>query len=110
MCVCNIVCITYSLNVFVIIIACLGSYDDVLWPYILQHEASCGRTSSISYHIMGFDQQNQAVHQPVAASAAAAAKNKAWRQVVESSRSIVTFIDLAGTMTFNSDQNTSYHY
>lgn len=61
-----------------------------------QHEASCGRTSSISYHIMGFDQENNAVHQPVAASAAASVKNKSWRNVVESSRSIVTFIDLAG--------------
>jgi len=64
--------------------------------FLHQHEAASGRTSCISQHIMGFDTQHKAVHQPVAASASSAAKNKSWKEVVSASRSIMTFIDLAG--------------
>mmetsp|Transcript_19997 Transcript_19997/g.39621 ORF Transcript_19997/g.39621 Transcript_19997/m.39621 type:complete len:416 (-) Transcript_19997:67-1314(-) len=60
------------------------------------HEASSGRTSSVSHHIMGFDENKKAVHQTVAASANAAAKSKSWGHIVEKSRQVLTFIDLAG--------------
>eukprot|EP00457_Paulinella_chromatophora_P003208 gb/GEZN01003214.1/.p1 GENE.gb/GEZN01003214.1/~~gb/GEZN01003214.1/.p1 ORF type:complete len:628 (+),score=104.06 gb/GEZN01003214.1/:103-1986(+) len=61
-----------------------------------QHEASSGRTSCISQHIVGFDSKGGLVHQTVAQSANAAAKDKGWRKVIANSRSIMTFIDLAG--------------
>lgn len=61
-----------------------------------RHEAASGRTSAISQHIVGFDENLDPVRQTVAASASAVAKNKSWREVVRRSRSIVTFIDLAG--------------
>jgi GTPase len=44
----------------------------------------------ISFHV------ESQVHQPVAASAAPLQKAKSWREVVANSRSICTFIDLAG--------------
>ena len=45
---------------------------------------------------MGFAQDGSPVHQTVAASAQSVAKSKSWAQVVHSSRSVMTFIDLAG--------------
>lgn len=64
--------------------------------FVHRHELATGRTSCISQHIMGFDTEQKAVHQPIAASATAAQKNKCWRDVVEKSSSILTLIDLAG--------------
>jgi hypothetical protein len=64
--------------------------------FIHRHELGSGRTSCISQHIMGFDNDNKVVHQPVAASASSLAKTKSWKEVVSQSRSLVTFIDLAG--------------
>lgn len=64
--------------------------------FVHRHELGTGRTSSISQHIMGFDEHSRAVHQTAPASANAAAKNKSWKEVVSQSRSVVTFIDLAG--------------
>lgn len=64
--------------------------------FIHSHEQDSGRTSTISTNIMGFDKDSKPVHQKVAASAAPAAKNKGWQEVVEKSSSTVTFIDLAG--------------
>lgn len=60
------------------------------------HEANSGRTSSISQHIMGFDDTATAVHQTTPASSAPAVKTRAWQKVVAASRTIVTFVDLAG--------------
>jgi GTPase len=64
--------------------------------FIHAHELGTGRTSAISQQIMGFDENNKPVHQTVAASAQSMAKSKSWAQVVHLSRSIMTFIDLAG--------------
>jgi GTPase len=61
-----------------------------------RHEASSGRTSCISQHIVGFDQKGNLVHQTVAQSGNAAAKDKSWRRVIANSKQIMTFIDLAG--------------
>jgi len=60
------------------------------------HELENGRTSCISHHILGFDEKKEAVHQTISASAAPAAKSKAWQTIVSKSKSMVTFIDLAG--------------
>jgi GTPase len=64
--------------------------------FIHAHEQGSGRTSTISTNIMGFDKDSKPVHQKIAASAAPAAKNKGWKDVVDNSTSTVTFIDLAG--------------
>lgn len=64
--------------------------------FIHAHELGTGRTSAISQHLMGFDTEGKPVHQTVAASAQSVAKTKSWAQVVHSSRSVMTFIDLAG--------------
>jgi len=64
--------------------------------FVHRHEGETGRTSCISQHIMGFSEDNKAVHQPIPASATSASKNKAWRDVVKKSRSVLTLIDLAG--------------
>lgn len=61
-----------------------------------RHESASGRTSAVSHHIVGFDENRDPVRQPVAASASAVAKNKSWREVVARSASILTFVDLAG--------------
>lgn len=61
-----------------------------------RHEDETGRTSAVSMHIMGFDKEQTAVYQAVAASATAEKKNKGWAEVVNHSASIVSFIDLAG--------------
>jgi len=63
---------------------------------IHRHEATSGRTSCISQHIVGFDAKRRAVYQPIPATASAVAKDKAWRNVVANSTSLLTFIDLAG--------------
>lgn len=64
--------------------------------FIHAHELGTGRTSAISQHLMGFDTEGKPVHQTVAASAQSVAKTKSWAQVVHASRSVMTFIDLAG--------------
>lgn len=64
--------------------------------FIHAHELGTGRTSAVSQHIMGFDKEGQPVHQPIAASAQSAAKSKSWSSVIAASKSILTFIDLAG--------------
>lgn len=64
--------------------------------FLHPHELGTGRTSAISQHILGFSTENAPVHQTVAASAQSAAKTKSWAHVLQHSRSIVTFIDLAG--------------
>lgn len=61
-----------------------------------KHEQENGRTSSVSHHIVGFDDLGNSVYQTANANAAPAAKNKSWQRIVDSSRSIVTFIDLCG--------------
>lgn len=61
-----------------------------------RHEAESGRTSCVSQHIMGFNEEKEAVHQSVLASASSAAKTKGWSEVVSKSKSLITFIDLAG--------------
>ena len=61
-----------------------------------RHESASGRTSAVSHHIIGFDENRKPVRQPVAASASAVAKNKSWREVVARSSSVLTFVDLAG--------------
>eukprot|EP01083_Nonionella_stella_P149752 476050_1 len=60
------------------------------------HERENGRTSCASQHIMGFDATLKAVHQPISTSSSAKQKTRAWQAVVNQSRSVVTFIDLAG--------------
>lgn len=60
------------------------------------HEASTGRTSSVSQHIVGVDKENKIIHQTTSNAASALQKNKAWREVVHKSKQTVTFIDLAG--------------
>jgi len=64
--------------------------------FLHAHEHANGRTSAIGMHILGFDEQRAPVYQTVPASSTAAAKSKSWQQVVAASKSIVTFIDLAG--------------
>ena len=61
-----------------------------------RHEAANGRTSCIGQHILGFDEEDEVVHQTVSSFASAQAKNKGWREVVMRSRSTLTLIDLAG--------------
>lgn len=64
--------------------------------YTHRHEDETGRTSAVSLHIMGFDKNQAAVYQGVAASASSEKKNKGWAEVVSQSASVVSFIDLAG--------------
>jgi len=59
------------------------------------HELSCGRTSALSQHILGFN-QNAPVHNKVPNSSAPAKKTTAWTEVYNKSQNLVTFIDLAG--------------
>eukprot|EP00475_Leptophrys_vorax_P023140 TRINITY_DN3155_c0_g2_i1.p2 TRINITY_DN3155_c0_g2~~TRINITY_DN3155_c0_g2_i1.p2 ORF type:complete len:487 (+),score=124.70 TRINITY_DN3155_c0_g2_i1:114-1574(+) len=61
-----------------------------------KHEQDNGRTSSISYHIVGFDDKGEPVYQTANASAAPAVKSKSWQRIVENSKHIATFIDLCG--------------
>jgi GTPase len=61
-----------------------------------KHEQDNGRTSSISHHIVGFDETGEAVYQTANASAAPGVKNKSWQRIVANSKSIATFIDLCG--------------
>ncbi len=67
-----------------------------LQVFVHAHEATTGRTSFASQHIVGFDGESKPVYQPVPASASAAQKNKSWREVVAKSTSVLTLIDLAG--------------
>lgn len=64
--------------------------------FVHQHELANGRTSSISQHVMGIDENGSPVHQIIAQNASAVAKTKSWSHVVSHSRSVVTLIDLAG--------------
>jgi GTPase len=50
------------------------------------HEIKSGRTSSISQHILGFDNQGNIVNY----------KHKQWKDIVTNSSKIYTFYDLAG--------------
>eukprot|EP00467_Chlorarachnion_reptans_P022471 CAMPEP_0114522020 /NCGR_PEP_ID=MMETSP0109-20121206/20521_1 /TAXON_ID=29199 /ORGANISM="Chlorarachnion reptans, Strain CCCM449" /LENGTH=602 /DNA_ID=CAMNT_0001703213 /DNA_START=74 /DNA_END=1882 /DNA_ORIENTATION=- len=61
-----------------------------------RHEAATGRTSCISQHIVGVRDDGKLVHSNKSANLTAAAKNKAWRDVVERSRNVITLVDLAG--------------
>eukprot|EP00928_Gymnodinium_smaydae_P054542 TRINITY_DN38295_c0_g1_i1.p1 TRINITY_DN38295_c0_g1~~TRINITY_DN38295_c0_g1_i1.p1 ORF type:complete len:501 (+),score=106.63 TRINITY_DN38295_c0_g1_i1:87-1589(+) len=66
------------------------------------HEQSNGRTSSIAQEIMGFGEdgeqivsdrvQNSTKNEPMST----AAKTSAWQQIMNSSKQVVTFIDLCG--------------
>lgn len=60
------------------------------------HEAESGRTSCASQHILGFDADSKRVHQSAPASAKPAQKTAAWTRVYQSSKNLITFIDLAG--------------
>lgn len=60
------------------------------------HERETGRTSSPSKHIMGFDEKNDPVYLKLHASASARQKDTAWQWVVDKSKRIVSFNDLAG--------------
>lgn len=64
--------------------------------FIHPHEHETGRTSAISQHIMGFNEKNQPIHQTAPAKAGTAAKTKSWTNVVQQSKTVVTFVDLAG--------------
>lgn len=64
--------------------------------FVHRHEAANGRTSCISQHIVGFNENHEVVHQPVPASASSVQKTKSWREVVSKSKTIMTLIDLAG--------------
>mmetsp|Transcript_24485 Transcript_24485/g.43437 ORF Transcript_24485/g.43437 Transcript_24485/m.43437 type:complete len:536 (-) Transcript_24485:500-2107(-) len=61
-----------------------------------RHEAATGRTSCISQHIVGVRDDGKLVHSNKSANLTTAAKNKAWREVVANSRSVITLVDLAG--------------
>eukprot|EP00954_Amorphochlora_amoebiformis_P012108 945639-Amorphochlora_amoeboformis.AAC.1 len=61
-----------------------------------RHEAATGRTSCISQHIVGVRADGKFVHSNKSANTTTAAKNKAWREVVEKSDSVITLVDLAG--------------
>lgn len=60
------------------------------------HEAATGRTSCASMHILGFDADSKRIHQNAPASAKPAQKTVAWTKVYQSSKNLITFIDLAG--------------
>jgi GTPase len=80
-----------------------------------KHEQDNGRTSSISHHIMGFDDKGEAVFQTANASAAPAVKNKSWQRIVDNSKNIATFIDLCGhekylKTTISGLTGSSVHY
>lgn len=60
------------------------------------HERENGRTSCMSQHIMGFNDEKHPVHLPQSSNASAKQKTRAWQAVVQQSDSIITFIDLAG--------------
>ena len=56
------------------------------------HEAENGRTSSIGQEIMGFDEEGKWVEP----ERVTATKNQTWSHITESSKKIITFIDLCG--------------
>lgn len=57
-----------------------------------EHERKNGRTSSIAQEIMGFDEKDD----QVLPDRYVQNKNKYWKEVVENSKKVVTFIDLCG--------------
>jgi GTP-binding protein 1 len=61
-----------------------------------RHEASSGRTSCVSQHVLGFAEDGSVVHQTVPNSANATQKNKSYREIVSKSKSLMTLVDLAG--------------
>jgi GTPase len=56
-----------------------------------KHEITTGRTSSISHQIMGFDSKGQIVNYSENELG-----NLSWKQIIDKSSKVVTFIDLAG--------------
>lgn len=54
------------------------------------HEIQSGRTSSIAYQIVGFDDNNQIIPDT------SRSKRESWRSIMANSSKIITFIDLAG--------------
>lgn len=64
--------------------------------FVHKHEAQNGRTSCISQHLMGFDKNGKAIRNKAISSATSLTKTKNWKMIIESSKNIVTLIDLAG--------------
>jgi len=65
-----------------------------------RHEAESGRTSTISQHIVGVNGDGKLVHSNThkgkGVNLTTAAKYKAWREVMAQSKSVISFVDLAG--------------
>jgi len=57
--------------------------------FVHKHELTTGRTSSLSHQIMGFDAKGDIVNHSVIQS-------PTWKDIVEKSSKVCTFIDLAG--------------
>eukprot|EP00736_Rhodelphis_marinus_P002398 Rmarinus@m.12992 len=57
--------------------------------FVHKHEMDTGRTSSVSHQIMGFDGQGNIVNH-------AGVRRLAWKEIVEKSSKVMTFLDLAG--------------
>jgi elongation factor 1-alpha len=55
-----------------------------------RHELDTGRTSSIGHHIVGFDKEGNIVNKQMNG------KIMKWQEIVDKSKKIVTFYDLAG--------------
>mmetsp|Transcript_13628 Transcript_13628/g.18886 ORF Transcript_13628/g.18886 Transcript_13628/m.18886 type:complete len:529 (-) Transcript_13628:497-2083(-) len=66
----------------------------------LRHEAETGRTSSISQHLVGINAEGKLVHSNThkggGVHLTTAQKYKSWREVMEVSKSVITFVDLCG--------------
>jgi GTPase len=75
--------------------------------FIHKHEQVSGRTSCVSRQPVGYRQatEDSKMFEPIfnseAASAASAAKNRAWKELTDQSHHIVEFIDLAGHEKYN---------
>lgn len=55
-----------------------------------KHEITSGRTSSIAHHIMGFDAHGKSINYK------SSINNVSWPEIVEKSKKIISFYDLAG--------------
>ncbi|KAK9478738.1 P-loop containing nucleoside triphosphate hydrolase protein [Lipomyces japonicus] len=55
-----------------------------------KHEIETGRTSSVGMEIMGFDQAGEIV------GANDGSRKASWKEIVQNSKKVITFIDLAG--------------